>query len=288
MRPNAAILSVAIVVIGALLVFAMLGSAHPQSASTELNLGTEAFRQARYGEAAQHFEKAVSLEPGNAVAHLYLATAYAQQYIPGVETADNVTLADKGIEQYQKVLDSDAPGNSRVSAAKAIAYLYLNRKKFEEAKWYYQKASGFDAADPEPYYSLGVIDWTLCYQPRMEARARLGLSPEENLNGKIPRQKKVCEELKTKNMVSVADGIENLNKAIELRPDYDDAMAYLNLMYRERADLECDDPDARAKDLETADRWVDKTLAVKKKKFSPQSQEHKQDQSQEQAQPQQK
>ena len=33
-----------------------------------------------------------------------------------------------------------------------------------------------------------------------------------------------------------------LEKALELRPDYDDAMAYMNLMYRERADLQCDDP----------------------------------------------
>ncbi|MGC2450465.1 MAG: hypothetical protein WA477_22635, partial [Candidatus Sulfotelmatobacter sp.] len=53
---------------------------------------------------------------------------------------------------------------------------------------------------------------------------------------------------------------------IELRPDYDDAMAYMNLMYRERADLECDDLVARANDLRTADEWVDKTLAVKKAK----------------------
>lgn len=43
-------------------------------------------------------------------------------------------------------------------------------------------------------------------------------------------------------------------------------MAYMNLMYRERADLECDDLAARSRDLKTADEWVDKTLAVKKAK----------------------
>ena len=32
-----------------------------------------------------------------------------------------------------------------------------------------------------------------------------------------------------------------LQKALQLRPDYDDAMAYLNLIYRERGDLQCDD-----------------------------------------------
>jgi len=40
----------------------------------------------------------------------------------------------------------------------------------------------------------------------------------------------------------------------------------MNLMYREKADVECDDLPARAEDLKTADSWVDKTLATKKAK----------------------
>lgn len=62
------------------------------------------------------------------------------------------------------------------------------------------------------------------------------------------------------------DGIGQLDKAIQLRPDSDDAMAYMNLMCRERADLECEDLAARSRDLKTADEWVDKTMAVKKAK----------------------
>ena len=57
---------------------------------------------------------------------------------------------------------------------------------------------------------------------------------------------------------------------MQLRPDYDDAMAYLNLMYRERADLECGDEAAHAADLKTADEWVDKTMATKKAKAEKQ------------------
>jgi hypothetical protein len=37
----------------------------------------------------------------------------------------------------------------------------------------------------------------------------------------------------------------------------------MNLMYRERADLECDAPAARSRDLKTADEWVNKALAAK-------------------------
>ena len=240
-------------------------------AAVELNLGVQAFRQARYEEATQHFEKAVALAPENAVAHLYLATTYAEQYIPGVDARENNRLAEKAIEQYQHVLDSDTVLSSRINSAKGIAYLYLNMKKFEDSKKYYQMASGLDPNDPEPYYSIGIIDWTKCYQPRVEERARLGLKPEESLNPNVPDQKKACDELRAKNSPTIEEAIDSLNRAIQLRPDYDDAMAYMNLMYREKADLECDDLVARDHDVKTADEWVDKTLAVKKGKANKNS-----------------
>jgi hypothetical protein len=57
-----------------------------------------------------------------------------------------------------------------------------------------------------------------------------------------------------------------LAKAIELRPDYDDAMAYMNLLYRERADIRCLDAQGRSADMQAADHWVDLVMAIKKKK----------------------
>jgi hypothetical protein len=97
----------------------------------------------------------------------------------------------------------------------------------------------------------------------MEERAKLGMKPDEHLSAKNKDQKKLCEELKTKNGPAIQEGIDTLDKAIKLRDDYDDAMAYMNLMYRERADVECDDEAARAADLKTADGWVDKAMQAK-------------------------
>ncbi len=249
-----------------MVVFAGAGLYSQSSAAVELNLGVQSYRQARYEEAIEHFEKAVAMAPENVVAHLYLATTYAEQYIPGADSAENKRLAEKAIEQYQHVLDSDTVRSSKLDSAKGIAYLYLNMKKVEDSKKYYQMASSLDPTDPEPYYSIGVIDWTECYQPRMEERTKLGMKPEENLNPKNKDQKKACDKLRAKNTPIIEEGIDSLSKAIQLRPDYDDAMAYVNLMYREKADLECDDLAARRADLKTADEWVDKTLAVKKAK----------------------
>ena len=235
-------------------------------ARDQLNKGVEAYKNNHYEQAIDHFQQAVRLDPGLINARMYLATAFVSQYIPGVDSPDNLRVAQQAIDEYQRVIDANPTREQKVNAAKGIAYLYLNEKKWDEAKKYYRMASDLDPNDPEPYYSIGVIDWTAAYQPRMEERAKLGMRPEENLNPKNKDQKKVCEELKAKNAPAIQEGIDSLNKAIQLRPDYDDAMAYLNLMYREKGDVECDDLSARAEDLKTADHWVDETLRVKKAK----------------------
>ena len=78
-----------------------------------------------------------------------------------------------------------------------------------------------------------MIDWTQAYQPRQEARAKLGIQkPDEPM-----KDKKVCQQLKEHNDPVVAEGIEMLTKAMQLRENYDDAAAYLNLLYREKAEI---------------------------------------------------
>jgi tetratricopeptide (TPR) repeat protein len=235
-------------------------------ARDQLNKGVKAYKDNHYEQAIDHFQQSVRLDPSLINARMYLATAYVSQYIPGVDDADNLRTAQQAIDEYQKVIAMNPSRDQKVNSAKGIAYLYLNMKKWDDAKKYYRMASDLDPNDPEPYYSVGVIDWTACYQPRMEERAKLGLKPEEHLSASNKDQKKVCAELKVKNAPAIQEGIDSLNKAIQLRPDYDDAMAYMNLMYREKADVECDDPATRTEDLKTADHWVDETLRVKKAK----------------------
>ncbi len=138
----------------------------------ELNLGVQAFREAKYDDAIRHFQNATALRPENEVAHLYLATAYAQQYIPGVETHENVQFGEAALSEYQKILEINP---KYLNSLKGVAYLLLQMKKFEDAKTYYRKAIEVDAADPESYYSIGVIDWAQAYTPRMKLREKFGL-----------------------------------------------------------------------------------------------------------------
>jgi tetratricopeptide (TPR) repeat protein len=232
-------------------------------ARDQLNKGVKAYKDNHYEQAITHFQNAVNLDPALINARMYLATAYVSQFIPGIDSPENLRTAQQAIDEYQKVIDANPSRDQKVNSAKGIAYLYLNEKKWDDAKKYYRMASDLDPNDAEPYYSVGVIDWSACYQPRMEERAKLGMKPDEHLSAKNKDQKKLCEELKVKNGPAIQEGIDSLDKAIKLREDYDDAMAYMNLMYRERADVECEDEAARAADLKTADGWVDKAMQAK-------------------------
>ncbi len=230
-------------------------------ARDQLNKGVQSYKSARYEDAIEHFRNAVSFDPQLSIARLYLATAYAQQYIPGSDDAANIKNAEQAIDEFKKVLDQNPGRETKVASIKGIASLYFNMKKMDEAKQWHQKAIAEDPNDPEEYYSIGVIDWTIAYQRDQKERADLGMKPIDVL-----KDKKACGRLKEQNDAIVAEAIDSLSKAIKLREDYDDAMAYLNLMYRQKADIECDSDEARTADLKTADEWVDKTMDVKKKR----------------------
>jgi tetratricopeptide (TPR) repeat protein len=226
-------------------------------ARDHLNKGVAAYKAAKYPIAIEHFKEAVNLDPSLTNAKLYLATAYANQYVPGSEQEDNVKIAEQAISQFQEVLKSDPNNEGSITG---IANLYFQMKRMGDAKDYYKRQLSVNPNNPEAYYSLGVIDWTLVYQPRVELKTRLKIPTDQPI-----KDAKERDALAEKNMPLIDEGMNSLNKAMELRPDYDDAMAYLNLLYREKADLE-DSADKREADLKTADSWMEKTLEVKKKK----------------------
>ena len=48
-------------------------------ARDQLNKGVQAYKSAKYEEAINHFQQAVNYDPSLPMAHLYLATAYADR-----------------------------------------------------------------------------------------------------------------------------------------------------------------------------------------------------------------
>jgi hypothetical protein len=94
-----------------------------------------------------------------------------------------------------------------------------------------------------------------------QARVDMKMKPEDP--GPL-KDKKVREELKAKWMPQLDAGIKAEQEALKADPDYENAMAYMNLLIRYRADL-LETPDEYKKAVEEADNWVQKTLATQKK-----------------------
>ena len=239
---------------------ALVGSGCKQLKSRDqINQGVTAFKGAQYPEAVEHFKQAVDLDPGFVTARLYLATAYMQQYIPGAETPENTQMAQAAMDQFNKVLETD-PKNTVAIAS--IASLYLNEKKLDDAQQWYEKLASVDPKNKDAYYSMGFIAWSKWYPALGGARAKLGMKPEDP--GPI-KDKKVKAQLKEQYLPLIDSGLKDLDKSLEIDPEYDDAMAYENLLIRERADL-ADSKEEYEKETKVADDWVQKVLATKKLK----------------------
>src|ERR1051326_4628154 len=153
-------------------ILALIGSTacNKLRARDQLNKGVQAYKNAKYEEAIERFKNAVALDPSLINAKLYLATAYANQYVPGADTPENNKNAEQAIDVFKEVLSTNPAPKAHVSSLKGIASLYFQMKKLDQAKEYYAKVKDLDPNDPEVYYSIGVIDWTETYQPRMEEK----------------------------------------------------------------------------------------------------------------------
>src|SRR5271165_1915102 len=132
-------------------------------ARDQLNKGVRSYKNAKYEDAIEHFKNAVALDPRLINARLYLATAYAQQYIPGADSAENNRYAEQAIDVFKQVLDLHPPKEQQLLALKHIASMYRDSKRFDLAKQYYQQIAELDPNDPEVYYSMAFIDWSEAY-----------------------------------------------------------------------------------------------------------------------------
>src|SRR5207302_5387461 len=71
-----------------------------------LDRGVQAFKEARYADAATDFQRAVDLNPSSTQAHLYLANAEMNQFIPGAVAPESAAHAQRAEAEYRRVLET--------------------------------------------------------------------------------------------------------------------------------------------------------------------------------------
>ena len=235
-----------------------------------LNKGVAAFKEAQFDKAVEDFKEAKELDPNLMNARLYLATAYASLYIPGAPSQENKQHGEAAIEEYKSALEKAPDNLSAIDGLASILYQMagqpFDQKKFEESKSYHEKHIQIKPQDKQPYYSIGVIDWALAYRGNTEMRAdynKAHLNKQVKDTDALPPD--VRKEYSDKYGALVDDGISSLKKAIDLDPQYDDAMTYLNLLYRRKADMveSTAERDALTKQ---ADDLLDQVKEIKQKR----------------------
>jgi Tfp pilus assembly protein PilF len=248
---------------GALASLALLSSGCQKlKARDNLNHGVQAFKAAQYSQAVNFFKEATDLDPDWSVPRLYLAMSYMSQWIPGAESPENTKFAQSAMDQFMKVLEKD-PKNEIATAS--IASIYFNQKNFDKAEEWNRKLIVIKPDSKEAYYTLGVIAWTKWVSVDLTARQKMGMRRDEPgpLKDKIGKVKTDKDELKAKWIPILDQGIADEQKAIQIDPNYDDAMAYMNLLIRYKADLS-DSPEEYKKQALIADDWVNKAMEARK------------------------
>lgn len=239
-------------------------------ARDRLNKGVAAYKAGFYDQAIESFKEAEELDPTLMNARLYLATAYASQYVPGAPGEDNARKGSSAIEVYKDVLQRDPGDLNAIDGIGSILFSMASAPyspaKFEESKTYHQMHIKLKPEDPEPYYWIGVIDWTLAFRANGEMRLAYNkANVAKQIKDMDPLPAKPRAEYAEKYGALIEEGIDSVQEAIKLRPDYEDAMAYLNLLYRRKADIvvSAEERDAL---LKQADELVDRVKEIKQRK----------------------
>ena len=228
-------------------------------ASETMADAVSAYGNGEYAKAADLFETAARLDTSCIMAWLYAGNSYLKQVVPGADTPENRELAEKAREHFETVV-SQQPENEQARAA--IAQIYFDQKKWDDAKAAYEKLVEINRYNKEAFCQLGVIAWIRSSEARLEARAKLGMKPEDP--GPI-KDTAVRQALRDKYWPVIDDGIQDLKHAIETEAEYDAAMSYLNLLYREKADLE-DSAEEYMADIAQADDWRQQAADIRKDK----------------------
>ncbi len=243
----------------ALLVLASTTGCTKLKARDQLVKGVQSFKAGKFEDAVNHFQTSINLDPSYATARLDLAAAYSSQVIPNLMTPENLKVAHAALDQFNIVLENN-PGD--LVALRQIASIHRSIQMFDQAKADEAKVIQAAPNDDQAYYTIGVIDWTQAYKNATTVLAAAGMTDMGDGNPKKPKD--VCMKIQQQNTQLVTEALQNLQKAVDINPNYDDAMQYLNLSYRRKADIECTDDNARKADLAKADDWVVKATGVRK------------------------
>ncbi|HEV2420831.1 MAG TPA: tetratricopeptide repeat protein [Candidatus Acidoferrales bacterium] len=244
-------------------------------ARDDLNKGVDAYKNSQFDAAIDYFKDAEANDPKLMNARLFLAQAYAQQYIPGAPSPENKRYGEQAIAEWKGVLETEPNNLTAIGGIGSMLYNMastpFNRDMMEQAKTYQQKALSINPNDSTAYYWVGVLDYWIAYRTNAQLRSDYNQKAKKPIKPLDALPPTIRDQFIQQEGPTVDEGITDLQKAIQIKPDYANAMAYLNLLLRQKADMETGS-DARQADEKQADDLLEKVKEINQKEMTaPQS-----------------
>ncbi|HEX8163099.1 MAG TPA: hypothetical protein VF538_14615 [Pyrinomonadaceae bacterium] len=236
MRPSQLRLSAAALALLAATLSTGCGFVNNLRAKSQLNDGAQAYRARNYGEAQEHFQKALELNPAQKNARLFIARSIHAQYKPGVEQEANVAKAREAIKAYQDVLANE-PDND--DAYNAVVYLYrMIKDEQSERNWLMQRANLESAPGVKRSQALTVLaskNWQCSYNITEQTENKVTVMKDGKalIQYRKPKQQRDYDEA----MKCVADGLQLAEKAISLDQNSEQAWSFKTNLLLERVKL---------------------------------------------------
>lgn len=237
-------------------------------ARVELKKGNEEYHNEQYRRAMEQYQKGLKLDPDATFAWRSVGLSALALYKPADKSRQNQELADLAIESFKNYL-ADYPDDEKVR--EYLMTMYVNDERYDdalaflenEAKARPENAASLDATRVRLLVQAGRLQqaWQLAQSLQGPAAAESLYSIGVSAWDKSYRDPSLNHEQRTQ----VVDmGLQAMDRALRLRPEYFDAMVYNNLLFREKAKLQTDG-NLRLEYVAKADEWQAKARELRKK-----------------------
>jgi tetratricopeptide (TPR) repeat protein len=180
-----------------------------------------------------------------------------------VQTLFDADRFDTLIAMYQGELAKDP---NDMAAINSLINVHSRADHWSEALKWSMKRADLSPTDAEAQYTVGVMMFNRLFQKGGADKANYDPRPDPNANPKDPPKVPppfTIGDLMGSERVRIADlAIQYMTKALEIRPNYREAMGFMSLLYRQKAFAFLDKPVEWELWVNTAEEWRNKANSL--------------------------
>lgn len=259
------------VLLALLLLTPLLGGCQKVRARVEMKKGNAMYAEEAYREALTQYQKGLELDPSATFAWRSVGLSALALYRPGDNSKANREMGDLAIEGFENYLE-DYPEDEKIRDY--LISTYVNSKKYDQALAYLEKQAQENPNDANIQASrvrlliqaerLPQAIQLANQLPRGQAKAESLYSVGVTIWDKSFHQGDTMSVEQREKLID--QGLAGMQQALEINPEYFEAMVYYNLLLREKAKVQLDGT-KRLEYQAQADQWVEKAKALRKKQL---------------------